>query len=1252
MNILIMKYVLLLSSFFSLCGFAAPSSVTVAGTMQTALGCSGNWQPNCAKTHLIKNGTEWSESFFIPAGTYEYKITIDDSWTESYGYNLSSSNASFTITEDKTVTFKYDEVTHLVTDNSQGDGGGPEVIPQPLSVTLVGDLQKALGCSGDWDPSCTTTQLLLDDSDRVWQQSFTVPAGTWQYKAALDGAWVENYGANAKSGGENIAIELASPTTVKFFYSHKTHLVADNVNSVIATAVGNFQAALGCPGDWQPECMRTWLQDVNGSGLYSFSTTALPVGDYEAKVALNETWDEAYGENGNNIPFKVTTAKQKIFFTYDAANHKVYIGDEVVTGNLKTAKAYWLSRDTIAMNLPDAVAATANVKLYYSPDGSLSTSPSGIAGGDSISLTYDPSGLSEGIKSKYRHLKNLPAYKISSDDLAKVPAILKQQIAVSATGVNGSLVDATSLQFSGVLDDLFAYSGDLGVIYSGDIPALKLWAPTAKSVKVHVYNDATSTTESAVVDMTVDAATGVWSAVGDASWNRKYYLYEVEVFVRNTGTVEKNWVTDPYSIGLSTNGKRSLLVNLNDEDLQPNGWKNLSKPEFNAPEDAVIYELHIRDFSIADSTVAANERGTYMAFNQNNSNGMKHLKDLAKAGLTHIHLLPAFDCATVNEVKAEQKTISDNLSLFAPDSESQQAAVQAIRREDGFNWCYDPFHYTTPDGGYATDPEGVTRIKEFRTMVASLNKAGLRVVMDVVYNHTSAALQNDNSVLDKVVPGYYHRLNAVGDIETSTCCANTASENSMMEKLMLDSIKIWATQYKVDGFRYDIMGHHTRDNIVKIKTELQSLNYANNGIDGSEIYFYGEGWNFGEVENNARFTQATIGNMGGTGVGTFNDRIRDLVRGGGCCDSGAQLVKNQSFVTGLYTAPNAENTASDAAKNDLLKATDKLKIVLAGSLKDFTIIDRNGETVKGADLDGTGYTLDPSETINYIEAHDNETLFDIIQYKAPLDTSMADRVRMQNLGNSILLLAQGIPFLHAGQDMLRSKSFDRDSYDSGDWFNALDFTYQKNGWGKGVPLSEKNEASWSIMKPRLANPALMPTPADIEGSLEITMDFLKIRKSSPLFHLETAEQINSVVGFYNTGVSQAPGVVVMSLKDTSANIDANAEHIVVIFNTNTASKTMSISELKGLDFKLHSIQKNSTDEVVKQSAVNNDTGDFTVPARTTAVFVANKKSIASIGTDPTPPAKEKKGGGAFIGWLDLVFGFSIMSLLMTRSRGV
>jgi pullulanase/glycogen debranching enzyme len=315
-------------------------------------------------------------------------------------------------------------------------------------------------------------------------------------------------------------------------------------------------------------------------------------------------------------------------------------------------------------------------------------------------------------------------------------------------------------------------------------------------------------------------------------------------------------------------------------------------------------------------------------------------------------------------------------------------------------------------------------------------------------------------------------------------------------------------------------------------------------------------------------------------------------------------------------------------------------------LKDFSIVDYTGATKTAATIDGAGYTLDPQETINYIEAHDNETLFDMIQYKAPLATSMAERVRIQNLGNSILLFAQGVPFIHAGQDMLRSKSTDRNSYDAGDWFNALDFTYQHNGWGKGLPLKGDNEQNWSVSKNLLANSALMPAPADIQRAREHTAELLNIRKSSKLFRLETAAQIKEQVKFYNTGANQVPGVIAMLLSDSSANLDANAEMILVIFNTNTASKTLTLPELKNADFALHSLQKNSTDARVKESTADNTKGEFAVPARTAAVFVASKKPIVDSGTPTTPttpatPEPPKKSGGAVNLWL-LLMGLGLL----------
>ena len=250
-----------------------------------------------------------------------------------------------------------------------------------------------------------------------------------------------------------------------------------------------------------------------------------------------------------------------------------------------------------------------------------------------------------------------------------------------------------------------------------------------------------------------------------------------------------------------------------------------TKPPIAAPEDISLYEIHVRDFSVNDPSVPAELKGTYKAFTLEDSNGINHLQALQEAGLSYLHLLPAFDIATINEDKSEWQSADWSvLETYAPDSEEQQAAITQYEDLDGFNWGYDPFHYTTPEGSYSTDPDGTTRILEFREMVQALNEdVGLRVVMDVVYNHTNASGQAEKSVLDRIVPGYYHRLNDTGTVETSTCCANTASEHNMMEKLMVDSLLVWATEYKIDAFRFDLMGHHMKSNMLAVQDALENL---------------------------------------------------------------------------------------------------------------------------------------------------------------------------------------------------------------------------------------------------------------------------------------------------------------------------------------------------------------------------------------------------------------------------------------------
>jgi pullulanase len=771
------------------------------------------------------------------------------------------------------------------------------------------------------------------------------------------------------------------------------------------------------------------------------------------------------------------------------------------------------------------------------------------------------------------------------------------------------------VQIPGVLDALFPYSGPLGVTFDGAIPSVRLWAPTAKSVRLHLFADSATSVDQAV-PMVRDDKTGVWSVTGDASWKGEFYLYEVQVYAPSTGKFQENLVTDPYTLSLSTNSQRSQVIDLNDASLKPQGWETIEKPPLAAPEDIVVYELHIRDFSISDQTVPEALRGTYTAFTVKDSDGMKHLTALAKTGLTHIHLLPAFDIASVNEEKSTWLSVdAASLAAMSSNSAEQAAAVNAIKDQDGFNWGYDPYHYTVPEGSYATDPNGTPRLLEFRQMVQALNQTGLRVVMDVVYNHTTASGQDPRSVLDKIVPGYYYRLNAEGRVETSTCCQNTATEHAMMQKLMVDSVVTWARQYKVDGFRFDLMGFHMLSDMQAVRVALDGLTPSKDGVDGKSIYIYGEGWDFGEVANNARGVNATQKNIGGTGIGVFNDRLRDGVRGGNPFSD----PREQGFTTGLLLQPNAaEARPLDAQKDKLLDYTDWIRLGLAGNLRDYKLVRANGDTVDGAHLlyNGTaaGYTLDPQENIVYVSAHDNETIFDAVQRKACADATLADRIRMNNLALSIPMFSQGVPFFHAGDDILRSKSLDGNSYNSGDWFNKLDWTLSSNNWGVGLPVEGSNY--WNIDSPLLANPALKSNQADIQGASAVFQEYLQIRKSSPLFRLQNAGQVLRTVKFLNTGPGQVPGLIVLHLTDRDE-LDSNFSDVLVFFNANPGELKFNDDSFTGQSYQLHPLQQSSADPVVRTAAFDSASATFSLPARTSAVFVVKR---AAPPATPAPAA--------------------------------
>ena len=859
------------------------------------------------------------------------------------------------------------------------------------------------------------------------------------------------------------------------------------------------------------------------------------------------------------------------------------------------ARAVWLTRNLIRWPKVDSTGAFT---LYHSATGQLvARRGMAVSGADGALTLQRASSVPDAAAERFKYVGAGVLLALDDSDDARLANVLRQQVLLVQEDVQGNVLGATTVQLAGQLDDRYrAAAGvtNLGATVDRGRTTFKLWAPTAQRVTLCSYGAQGNSL--AQDEMRFDAATGVWGFVQPGKRPGRYYKYAVQVFVRGVGLV-RNLVTDPYSLSLNADSQRSYIADLDSPLLAPLGWR-FDRPPANvaAQEDMSIYELHVRDFSINDASVQPRYRGKYLAFTQPNSDGMRHLRQLAQAGLTDVHLLPVYDIASVPEKNCVNPVIPD----AQPDSEAQQAAVAAVRDADCFNWGYDPWHYTAPEGSYASDPDdGAARIREFRAMVMGLHKAGLRVGMDVVYNHTSASGQNDRSVLDRIVPGYYHRLNASGDIERSTCCENTATENLMMGRLMIDSVKTWAVDYGVDSFRFDLMGHQPRAVMETLRDEVTAAT-------GRPIQLIGEGWNFGEVANGARFVQASQLSLNGTGIGTFSDRARDHVRGGAPFDSGINLVRNQGYINGLYYDDNASGAGK--TRNDLMWSADIIKVGLAGSLRDYVLTTHWDATLPLQQIDyngqPAGYVTDPQEVVNYVENHDNQTLFDNNVYKLPMDTSREDRARVQILGAAINSFSQGVAYFHAGIDTLRSKSMDRNSYNSGDWFNRIDWTYRDNYFGTGLPLQSDNAENWPVIRPLLGNPDFKPMAADIRWTRDAFRDLMKIRASSRLFRMRTAQEVKQRLTFHNTGSSQEPTVLSAHL-DGRGYAGAGFRDLLYFVNVDKQAHSLVIDAEKAKNYRLHPVHAapNAADTRALQARYDAATGRFTVPARTAVVFV-------------------------------------------------
>lgn len=879
---------------------------------------------------------------------------------------------------------------------------------------------------------------------------------------------------------------------------------------------------------------------------------------------------------------------------------------------LDGARAHWMSPTELLWLTENVNAAVT--RLYYSEDAGLSTvNETSLSANQFVELSSGD--VSAHIFDENPHLAGFSGFNLDvSAESAKT--ILKGQIIAVALDQQNTLLEATRVQIPRILDVLYtsaendADEAQLGLTYFGDQVTQNVWAPTAQMVKLKVYSADKNLISNN--EMALDTATGIWSYTSAVqAVDRLFYRYELSVYHPLTQQIETLETTDPYSVGLSTNGRYTQYVDLTDEDLKPEGWDTHTVPTVTDPEDNIIYEGHIRDFSILDESTSAQNRGKYLAFTEQDSAPVTHLRQLQEAGLTHFHVLPANDIASIQEDVTQRVDLTDTVARlcefnssapvcgvedpgatllsvlqgYAPETTDAQALIDALRGLDGFNWGYDPHHFAAPEGSYASDPDGVARIVEMRAMNQALHEMGLRVVLDVVYNHTASSGLFDNSVLDKVVPGYYHRLSeTTGGIENSTCCENTATEHRMMSKLMSDSLVSFAEHFGFDSFRFDLMGHIPKQAILEARNAVWAVDPDN--------YFYGEGWNFGEVVNNRRFEQAAQLNMAGSEVGTFSDRQRDAVRSGALFNAGGSL--NQQ---------------------------DVIRVGLVGNISSYEFVAASGAYLSAYDYQWNGqpagYSDDPADTVNYISKHDNETLWDQLQYNLPGEMSPEDRIRAQNVSLSVPLLSQGIPFLHMGSELVRSKSMDRNTFDAGDWFNRVDFTQTESNWNIGLPLAQDNQNNWGAISGIIANPNSQINASGIQLTSQLFKEFLSIRSQSKLFRLTNAADVSNRIKFHNTGQGQIQGLIVMSLDDGNGlpDIDPYNDAIVVVFNGSAAEQSFTING--AVDFTLHENQTSSADSRVQSASFSN--GTFNVPALTTAVFVKLQGEEQGFGLSALPP---------------------------------
>lgn len=569
---------------------------------------------------------------------------------------------------------------------------------------------------------------------------------------------------------------------------------------------------------------------------------------------------------------------------------------------------------------------------------------------------------------------------------------------------------------------------ELGSIYLPKSTTFRVWLPEATNVHLEIEQKEY---------LMAKNDNGIWELIIRKNLTNCKYRYKVDY----NGSIE--YAVDPYSKSLTSNGLYSVVIDL--KSTNPDNWDNDIKPVFKTDTDAIIYEIHIRDFSIDDNSgVTTENKGKYLGFTENgtvnefnNSTCLDHLKEL---GITHVHLLPIQDFATVDETKSDE-----------------------------YNWGYDPYHFFAPEGSYSSDSEdGIARIKEIKQLVQSLHKNGIRVIMDVVYNHNYAL----NNNFDKLYPKYYFRMDSNGWYANGSGCGNEfASEKPMVRRLMIDSLKYWTTEYHIDGFRFDLMALHDDETMYQIREELNKIHPS--------ILIYGEPWTAcsSALPWEKQFTK---GKQRGKNIALINDEIRIAIKG------------------------SSEGAETGFISNSPFKVTD-IKRAVVGSIDYEPGIQ--------------GFTEYPNETINYISNHDNYCLWDKLQLSHPYDSDET-RERMYLFAHAILLTCQGIPFIHGGEEIRKTKHGNKNSYNAGDNINKI-------CWND----KQKHLHMFNYIK-----------------------GLIELRKKHPAFRMSNPEQIKKHLKFL-----YSPTDTVMFQLCDNANNDIWKD-IVIIYNPHREIKEFALPE--------------------------------------------------------------------------------------------